>query len=197
MGQEIKIQAEAKSDQTCEFTVDQPVYAESSVFFANKKGAEASPLASKIFDIENIAGVMISDNVVTVTKTGPQGWRDIAKEIGSVIRSHLETGAPAVSDAVKTDLLPDEEIRQKVQEVLNTEVNPAVASHGGVIELIDVKNNTVYIRMGGGCQGCGMASVTLRQGVETMLREKVPSLGEILDTTDHAAGRNPYYSPSK
>ena len=51
--------------------------------------------------------------------------------------------------------------------------------------------------MGGGCQGCGMASVTLRQGVETMLREKVPSVGEILDTTDHAAGRNPYYSPSK
>jgi Fe/S biogenesis protein NfuA len=69
--------------------------------------------------------------------------------------------------------------------------------HGGFVELIDVKNNSIYIRMGGGCQGCGAADVTLKQGIEKSIRELIPQVGEILDTTDHAAGRNPYYQPSK
>ena len=82
-------------------------------------------------------------------------------------------------------------------EQLAREINPAVASHGGWVELIDVKKNNVYIRLGGGCQGCGAADVTLKQGIEKAIRELAPSVGEILDTTDHAAGRNPYYSPAK
>ena len=73
-------------------------------------------------------------------------------------------------------------------------VNPAVASHGGYITLMDVKGNNLYIQMGGGCQGCGMATVTLREGVETSLRQNFPEVGEILDITDHSSGENPYYS---
>jgi Fe-S cluster biogenesis protein NfuA len=84
-----------------------------------------------------------------------------------------------------------------VQKILDTEINPAVASHGGWVELIDVKKNEVFIRMGGGCQGCGMADVTLKQGVEKTIRQQIPEIGAIMDTTDHASGRNPYYSPSK
>ena len=67
-------------------------------------------------------------------------------------------------------------------------------SQGGII---DVKKNEVFIRMGGGCQGCGMADVTLKQGVEKSIRQAVPQIGAIMDTTDHATGRNPYYAPSK
>jgi Fe-S cluster biogenesis protein NfuA len=74
------------------------------------------------------------------------------------------------------------------------DINPAVAAHGGVVELIDVQRNDVFLRMGGGCQGCGMASMTLRQGVESAIRRTVPEVGAIMDTTDHAAGRNPYYA---
>jgi Fe/S biogenesis protein NfuA len=84
-----------------------------------------------------------------------------------------------------------------VQHVLNTQINPSVAGHGGVVRLIDVKDNVVFIQMGGGCQGCGMANVTLKQGVEVAIRAAVPEVGDILDTTDHAAGRNPFYAPSK
>jgi len=84
-----------------------------------------------------------------------------------------------------------------IQELLDTQINPAVASHGGHVELADVQDNVVHILFGGGCQGCGMVSVTLSQGVEQAIREAFPEIREIVDTTDHAAGTNPYYQSSK
>ena len=92
---------------------------------------------------------------------------------------------------------PDALIREKVQQLLDTAINPAVAGHGGVVTLFDVRERMVYLHMGGGCQGCGMADVTLKQGIETMIREEVPEVVEILDVTDHAAGQNPYSAASK
>jgi Fe/S biogenesis protein NfuA len=86
---------------------------------------------------------------------------------------------------------------QAVQEVLDTRINPGVAGHGGHVTLLDVKDDVAYIAMGGGCQGCGLANVTLKQGVEVMIKEAVPDIREIIDTTDHASGRNPYYQPAK
>lgn len=85
-------------------------------------------------------------------------------------------------------------LAERVRHVLDTTVNPAVASHGGNIALVDVDGPDIYLELGGGCQGCGMARVTLKQGVERMLRESIPELGQIIDVTDHAAGANPYYS---
>jgi Fe-S cluster biogenesis protein NfuA len=84
-----------------------------------------------------------------------------------------------------------------VREVLDSRINPAVAGHGGHIALVDVQDDTVYIRLEGGCQGCGMADVTLKQGVEAEIKGAVPEIEEILDVTDHAGGTNPYYQPGK
>jgi Fe/S biogenesis protein NfuA len=84
-----------------------------------------------------------------------------------------------------------------IQELLDSQINPAVASHGGHVELVDVHDDIVYIRFGGGCQGCGMVSVTLNQGVEQAIHEAFPEIREIVDVTDHAAGTNPYYQSSK
>ena len=86
-----------------------------------------------------------------------------------------------------------DELSKKVAEIINNEVNPAVASHGGVVELVGVDENKAIIAFGGGCQGCGMADVTLKQGVEVMIKEKVPEISEVIDSTDHAAGTNPFY----
>lgn len=91
----------------------------------------------------------------------------------------------------------DDPLAAEIQAVLDTQINPGVASHGGFVELLDVKENRVYVKMGGGCQGCGMASVTLKQGVEVMLRDKFPQIEEVVDSTEHAAGTNPYYQPAK
>ena len=84
-----------------------------------------------------------------------------------------------------------------VQQLLDERINPAVASHGGFIELVDVKDTVAYIRLGGGCQGCGMADVTLKQGVEVEIKQAVPSITAVLDVTDHAGGSNPYYQQGK
>ncbi|MGD8414879.1 MAG: NifU family protein, partial [Candidatus Latescibacterota bacterium] len=77
--------------------------------------------------------------------------------------------------------------------ILDDLINPAVASHGGFVNLVGVNDNNVVLEFGGGCHGCGMANVTLKYGVERTIREHIPGVGEILDTTDHATGANPYY----
>ena len=87
----------------------------------------------------------------------------------------------------------DDSRAQKIQELIDTRINPSVASHGGNIQLLDVTEDSVYVHMGGGCQGCGQASATLKQGVQTMIQEEFPEIVNVIDTTDHAAGTNPYY----
>lgn len=89
---------------------------------------------------------------------------------------------------------PTGDLAERVKHLLETRINPAVASHGGNIALVDVDGPDVYLELGGGCQGCGMARVTLKQGVERMLREAIPDLGQVVDVTDHASGTDPYYS---
>ncbi len=84
-----------------------------------------------------------------------------------------------------------------IRQLLDERINPQVASHGGYIALVDVKDDTVYIRLEGGCQGCGMADVTLKQGVATEIQALVPSISRVLDVTDHAGGTNPYFQPGK
>ena len=85
----------------------------------------------------------------------------------------------------------------RVQTVLEDKINPGIASHGGHITLLGVKDGTAYIRMGGGCQGCGMADVTLKQGIEETLKSEIPEIIGVTDETDHASGTNPYYQPGK
>ena len=83
---------------------------------------------------------------------------------------------------------------QEVQKLIDERINPAVAAHGGQIELLNVSDDAIYIHMGGGCQGCGMANVTLKHGIEAMIQEVFPEIKHVIDTTDHDAGDNPYYS---
>jgi Fe-S cluster biogenesis protein NfuA len=199
MDHDIKMTAhiEPHRPDTCKFVVDAALYESRSAFFADQEQAKASPLAEKLFGIENVTAVRISGNTVAVTKQGEEPWRAVAGKVAGIIREHLTSGEPAVSKDAVSDTLSDEGLRAKVREILDTQINPAVADHGGVVDLLDVKEGKIYIHMGGGCQGCGMADVTLRQGIEAAIRQALPQVDEILDVTDHAAGTNPYYAPSK
>jgi Fe/S biogenesis protein NfuA len=104
--------------------------------------------------------------------------------------------APAMSGAA-ADLDLSDPVVAKVVEVLDTQINPQIAAHGGYAELVAVEAPVAYLRMGGGCQGCGMAAVTLSQGIEVALLESVPEITEVVDVTDHASGSNPYYEAAK
>jgi Fe/S biogenesis protein NfuA len=88
-------------------------------------------------------------------------------------------------------------VADRVQQVLEQQINPSIASHGGRAELVSVEEGVAYLRLGGGCVGCGMASVTLGQGIEVAIREAVPEIERVVDVTDHASGTNPYYEAAK
>jgi Fe/S biogenesis protein NfuA len=85
------------------------------------------------------------------------------------------------------------EVAERVEQVLDGHINPAIAMHGGLARLVGVEGDTAYVRLGGGCQGCGMAGVTLDQGIEAAIVAAVPEIARVVDVTDHAAGENPYY----
>ena len=88
----------------------------------------------------------------------------------------------------------DANLADQIQYVLQSEVNPNLASHGGMVSLVEVtEDNDVILRFGGGCHGCGMVDVTLKDGIEKALKEKFPQISRVLDVTDHSTGENPYY----
>jgi len=250
--------------------------------FTDGDEAGGSPLAGRLFAVEEVAGVELGADYITVTKQPDADWLTLKPALLGAVMEHFVAGDPVL--AVGAGSEPEEimedgtadpaviaEIRElietrirptaaqgggdvayrgykegvvlleftgsahslmagidnmlqhyvpevrgvadfrdaqpkpglqtpegiAVKEVLDTAINPTVASHGGHIALVDVLDDTVYIRLEGGCQGCGMADVTLKQGVEVQIMQAVPQIRQVLDVTDHNSGANPYYQPSK
>jgi Fe-S cluster biogenesis protein NfuA len=195
MDQEIQIQGEPLAvPAMCKFIVDRPVYENRSFYFATKESAELSPLATRLFEVQGISSVLISHQSITVGKSSPAGWPQLGPHIGTAIRAHVSSGDAAVSAELEASLPPAEELRTRVESIIESEVAPSVASHGGSVDIVDVKDNVVLLKMGGGCQGCSSATATLKFGVEASIRRAVPEVGDIIDTTDHSAGQNPYYA---
>jgi Fe-S cluster biogenesis protein NfuA len=110
---------------------------------------------------------------------------------------------PWSADAATLPAAPEADIRdpelaQRIQALLDEMINPALAAHGGIVAITAVdEEKNVSLRMAGGCQGCGAAHITLRQGIEALLRERLPEINEVIDATDHAAGTNPFYARMK
>ncbi|MBK17847.1 MAG: hypothetical protein CMM52_03280 [Rhodospirillaceae bacterium] len=133
-----------------------------------------------------------SEGVVYIEYSG--GAAALQSGVENMLRHYIPE-VTRVSDW--RDALPkpgmDTDEAKAIQEILETRINPSVAGHGGHISLIDVDGARAYIRMEGGCQGCGMANVTLKEGVAVEIQKVVPTIREVLDVTDHAGGTNPYY----
>jgi Fe/S biogenesis protein NfuA len=104
--------------------------------------------------------------------------------------------SPAVGAGIRPEDLTGT-VEERVAQVLDKSVNPAIAMHGGRADLVAVEDGTVFVQLSGGCQGCGLATVTLSQGIEVSLKEAVPEIERVVDVTDHAQGSNPYYQPAK
>ena len=106
-----------------------------------------------------------------------------------------EASGPSPAMGPPPDLSGD--VAQRIVQVLELQVNPSIAAHGGRAELVAVQEDAAYLRLSGGCAGCGMAQVTLSQGIEVAIRESVPEIVRVVDVTDHAAGTNPYFESAK
>ena len=118
---------------------------------------------------------------------------------GMSIRNPNLAPSPRQASPAMTGPLPDlsGDVAQRVIQVLERQINPSIAAHGGRADLVAVEDDSAYLRLSGGCAGCGMAAVTLSQGIEVAIKEAVPEIVKIIDVTDHAAGTNPYYEPAK
>lgn len=206
MDRQISITAEPIDANRCKFIVSEAVHSAGVRRFAASAEATGSPLAEALYAIPGagITEIIVSGNLVTLVKNGPAPWAALGRSVGAAIRAALTSGVPAVAAkapgapaAGGTAEVSDDVLYERVAELFETEVNPMVAQHGGRVELIDVQDATVMLRMAGGCQGCGMADVTLRQGIEGLLSQYVPQVKGIVDITDHAAGSNPYFAAQK
>lgn len=198
-GAGIQITAEPVDQQRCKFLVDRPVYA-GLRRFTSREDAAGSPLAEALYAITGITEIVVSANLVTVVKGTSTPWQVIGKPIGAAIRQALAADVAPIAEkapATGATRVSDDELYERVNDLFEQQVNPMVARHGGRVELIDVQDAVVLLRMGGGCQGCGMASVTLRQGIEGMLTQYLPEVKGIVDITDHASGTNPYFASAK
>src|SRR5215213_1159441 len=91
---------------------------------------------------------------------------------------------------------PEGSVEAKIQDLLDNDINPALASHGGFATLDHVDGKTAYMLMGGGCQGCGLAQMTLTEGIKAAIEDAIPEIDRVVDVTDHAAGENPFYAPA-
>src|SRR5437867_4190648 len=200
---EIRITAEPIDTARCKFLVSAPVHAGGVRRFSGAEEAKGSPLVEAIFAIPGaeVTEVIVSGNLVTVVKRSAAPWQAVGKSVGAAIRSALASGRAAVAPKPAGAAVPggvdDDALYDRVAELFDAQVNPMVARHGGRVELIDVQDAVVMLRMAGGCQGCGMADVTLRQGIEAMLQQSVPEVKGIVDITDHTAGTNPYFAAAK
>jgi Fe-S cluster biogenesis protein NfuA len=192
----IRAETSLADPDTCKFTVSRIVHPGGPFFFDSKERAAGSPLVERLFALSGVAHVLVADNVVTIGKESSAPWSELKSAIGAAMRTQLLTGVPTILQAppsTATRGRTDAEIRVLVQELLDGEVNRSIASHGGKISIVDVRDGNLLIAMSGGCQGCAASSVTLRQGFEVMVRRVAPEIVDIVDTTEHAAGKQPFY----
>jgi Fe-S cluster biogenesis protein NfuA len=196
-GLAISSEVDRRNPCICRFTVNRTLHIGTATFDSRDE-TDRSLLAQKLFDIDGITRIQLIGHLLVVSKTLAQDWPTLIQQVREVLEAFLVSSFALSEEQVEDRMmLIGRGTKEKIQYLLAHKINPGVAEHAGFVELIDVRDNNVYIRLGGGCQGCGAADFTLRQGIEAIIKKEVPEILQVLDVTDHAAGMNPYYQPVK
>ncbi|MBI2712698.1 MAG: NifU family protein [Bdellovibrio sp.] len=168
---------------TLKYSVNRELLSKGAISFLTKTDAQSrSPLAEKLFDVPGICGVMIGKNFVTVTKTEDGDWDVVHKKTSSTIHDHLTESLPVVNASVESEEHKggDSEIENKIRQILDQEIRPAVAMDGGDITFEKFEDGIVYLFLQGACSGCPSSTATLKMGIETRLREAIPEVTEVV-----------------
>lgn len=192
---QIRITAEPQVIPTnCLFRIERPVYVGTLYVSDPAWAATWAPLANHLFEqVDQLKGVRFSDAEVMITMASvPEDWRLVARSAGAAIRDFLQSGGEPILEGALDALQGHDLMRHKAQMIIEGDLNPNLASHGGWVEIQASEAQDLFITMGGGCQGCGSAAMTMKQGVEVALRNGVPEINGIHDATDHDSGANPY-----
>jgi len=190
---QITSEIDRRDPNVCRFTSARTLYVGTKKV-SNADDAKGLPLAEKLIPLAGVKKLQLIGHLLVVTRTANGDWEPLVQEIKSVLTSYLVSAQALTSDDVHEKMmLMGRSTREKVQYLIDTQINPGVAEHGGSVGVVDVKGNILYLRLHGGCQGCGAADFTLKQGIETIVKRAVPEIQQIIDLTNHGAGMNPYY----
>lgn len=188
----IQAQLSGSDPNVMGFVLDVPVQAGRSARF--DASDDSAPLSRALFAIPGLRHIEVSEATIWVRKQDSADWGALKPAIAAAIRHVLDETSVPLGEASAGPPDPDAALLHAVEALLERQVNPSVAAHGGHIAADRVADGIVYLRMSGGCQGCAASSATLREGVERMLRAALPQIREIVDVTDHAAGSTPFYA---
>ncbi len=169
---------------TLKFLPGEAVLPTGTADFPNAEAAETSPLAQRIFAINGVTGVFFGPDFVTVTKDDSVDWSHIKPAILGAIMEHYQSGAPVMADESGTvghadHDGPDAELVKQIKELLDTRVRPAVAQDGGDITFHGFERGVVYLHMQGACAGCPSSTMTLKSGIENLLKHFIPEVLEV------------------
>jgi len=185
------VEAEVVREPALRITLDtaapSPLARSYAISLVEKEDRERTEIAV------NVDGIRVFLNLDTSNLLSGAVVDWVEENGASGFRVHDPNARPPAPKRESSDLRLSGPLADRVQQVIDEVINPGIAAHGGVVELVDVSDDTLYIRMGGGCQGCAASQATLRMGIERMVREQVPEIEQIVDVTDHTAGVNPYY----
>jgi Fe/S biogenesis protein NfuA len=186
-----------------------------SLTLSPRRGARENDAVQHVDDVV----IVVAGDSIDKLRGATIDWNETPSRSGFIIMNPNKPRAPAdlptlpmsISSASSSDSPSrptpastpplhgnlDSDLARRVMAVLDHEVNPSIAAHGGHAELAGIQGRTAYLRLGGGCQGCGMASVTLSQGIEIAITRAIPEISDVVDVTDHASGTNPYFEAAK
>ncbi len=168
---------------TLKFIPGEVVLTTGTADFADAEAAATSPLARRIFAVEGVSGVFLGADFVTVTKAAAVAWEHVKPAILGAVMEHYQSGEPVMEGAAQTGHQrhdgPDGDIVRQIMELLDTRVRPAVAQDGGDITFHGFDRGVVYLHMKGACAGCPSSTLTLKMGIENLLRHYIPEVTEV------------------
>ncbi len=184
-GQNMFIQTESTPNPaTLKFLPGQSVIASGTADFPTAESATNSPLAQRVYGVEGVTGVFFGPDFVTVTKDDAVDWSHIKPAVLGAIMEHFQSGQPAIADGDSAvghadHDGPDSEIVDQIKDLLDTRVRPAVAQDGGDITFHGFESGVVYLHLQGACAGCPSSTMTLKMGIENLLRHYIPEVTEV------------------
>ena len=174
---------ETPNPATLKFLPGREVMPAGTADFPNRDAAARSPLAARLFDVDDVAAVFLGGDFVTVTKAPDVDWQMLKPAVLGAIMEHFTSGEPVIHDAAGPAHASgdgdNDEIVSQIVELLDTRVRPAVAMDGGDIVFHGFEDGVVYLHMQGACSGCPSSTVTLKMGIENLLRHYVPEVQEV------------------
>ena len=176
--------------ETMKFVANKLLYPGKSIVFADESPAKPSPLAQQLFSFPFMKSVFIASNFITLTKTAEtEDWQDIVPTIRQFLKEYLEEGKPVVNEeeieAMKqpSGNMPaadDDDVVKRIKELLENYVKPAVEMDGGAIQFKSYENGVVNLTMQGSCSGCPSSTITLKAGIEGMMKRMIPEVKEVV-----------------